>query len=87
MQRIPVSVAYGKASAQCWLRLEVTEGATVGEVIEQSGLLLRFPEIDLDQQTVGIFSKPTRLDTPVAAGARVEIYQPITADPESTEFR
>ena len=63
------------------------EGSKVRDAILASGLLGQFPEIDLDQNQVGIFGKITRLDTPLADGNRVEIYRPITADPETVERR
>lgn len=64
-------------------KLEVPDGSTVQQVIEYSGLLTRFPQIDLDTQRVGIFSKLAK----VAEGDRIEIYRPITADPETVERR
>jgi putative ubiquitin-RnfH superfamily antitoxin RatB of RatAB toxin-antitoxin module len=36
---------------------------------------------------VGIFGKITRLDTKLEEGNRVEIYRPITANPETVERR
>lgn len=36
---------------------------------------------------MGIFGKISKLDTKVADGDRVEIYRPITADPETVERR
>lgn len=87
MSTIKISVAYGKASTQCWLRLQVPEGSTVGEAIELSGILQRYPEIDLASQKVGLFGKPTKLNTPLEPGQRVEIYQPITVDPDALEYR
>jgi len=56
-------------------------------VIEKSGLLTMFPEIDLETQKAGIFGKLTKLDAVVEEGNRVEIYRPITADPETVERR
>lgn len=82
-----VGVAYADKFKKVWLKLEVPDGSTVLEAIEYSGLLLRFPEIDLDTQRVGIFGKLTKLTTRVAEGDRVEIYRPITADPEAVERR
>lgn len=78
---LAVGVAYATSARQAWLRLELPEGATVGEAIAKSGILAQFPEIDLDAQKVGIFGKIVRLDAPLADGDRVEIYRPITADP------
>lgn len=82
-----VSVAYTNNRKNVWLKLEVTESATVKEVIVNSGILEQFPDIDLDQQKVGIFGKLTKLDAHVKEGNRIEIYRPITADPESVERR
>jgi len=82
-----VAAAYHNGKQQVWLKLEVPEGSTVKDVLELSGLLGRFPEIDLQQQKVGIFGKLTKLDATVEEGSRVEVYRPITADPETVERR
>jgi len=59
----------------------------VREAIECSGLLPQFPAIDLSTHAVGIFGRIVTLDRPVSDGDRVEIYRPITADPETVERR
>jgi hypothetical protein len=41
-----------------------------------------FPEIDLAQNKVGIFSKLVKLDEKVRDRDRVEIYRPLIADPK-----
>jgi hypothetical protein len=82
-----VGVAYADKFKQVWLKLEVPDDSTVRQAIEHSGLLKQFPEIDLDNQKVGIFGKVTKLDAKVEEGSRIEIYRPITADPELVERR
>lgn len=82
-----VGAAYDNGKNQVWLKLEVPDGSTVREVIELSGLLKMFPEIDLQKQKVGVFGKLTKLDAVVEEGNRVEVYRPITADPETVERR
>lgn len=82
-----VGVAYGTPSKQAWLTVELPEGATVRQAIEKSGILRRFPEIDLETQKVGIFTKMTSLDAVLEDGARIEIYRPITADPATVRRR
>ncbi len=82
-----VGVAYADKFKQVWLKLEVPDESTVRQAIEHSGLLKQFPEIDLDSQKVGIFGKVTKLDAKVEEGSRIEIYRPITADPELVERR
>ncbi len=80
--RIRVEVAYARPDRQLILPVEVPEGATIEQAIRQSGILEQFPEIDLQQQAVGIFGKLKKLDTPLREGDRVEIYRPLIADPK-----
>jgi putative ubiquitin-RnfH superfamily antitoxin RatB of RatAB toxin-antitoxin module len=82
-----IGIAYADKFKRLWLQLEVPDGSTVREAIERSGLLPQFPEIDLATQEVGIFGKIVKLDARVSEGDRVEIYRPITADPETVERR
>ena len=82
-----VGIAYADKFKQTWLKLEVPDGSTIKEALEFSGLLKQFPDIDLETQAVGIFGKISKLDTTVVDGDRVEIYRPITADPETVERR
>ncbi len=77
-----ISIAYASPTRQVWLATEAPDGATVKDAIERSGILKQFPEIDLEQQKVGIFSKLAKLDAALADGDRIEIYRPITCDPK-----
>ncbi len=82
-----VGVAYSEPAQQLWLRIEVPEEATVQLAIKQSGILQKFPAIDLASYKVGIFGKAAELDAPLKPGDRVEIYRPITADPATVPRR
>ena len=82
-----VGVAYAGKFKRTWLKFEVPDGSTVLEVIQLSGLLLQYPEIDLNKQKVGIFGKIIKLTSKITEGDRVEIYREITADPELVERR
>jgi len=79
---IPVEVAYALPEKQVILALEVAADATLEAVIRSSGLLERFPEIDLGKNKVGVFGKPGKLTDTLHAGDRVEIYRPLIADPK-----
>jgi len=79
--RINVQVVYATPARQYWLNVDVEDGATVRDVLNESGILKTCPEIDLTRQKVGIFGKPATLDTIVDEVSRIEIYRPITADP------
>ncbi|NEX15087.1 MAG: RnfH family protein [Halochromatium sp.] len=82
-----IGVAYADKFKRTWLSLDVPDGSTLREAIEHSGLLRQYPDIDLDIQRVGIFGKLSKLDAKVNEGDRVEIYRPITVDPETVERR
>ena len=77
-----VEVIYATLEAQNLLKITVEEGATIKDCIEQSGLLVQFPEIDLSVLKVGIFSQVKPLEHPVKSGDRIEIYRSLIADPK-----
>ena len=81
-QQIQIEVAYARPDQQLLLPLRVAAGSTVAQVIEASGVLAKFPEIDLAQNKVGIFGKLTKLDTVVRERDRIEIYRALIADPK-----
>lgn len=82
-----IAVAYSDPANQLWLRLDVTEGATVEQAIIKSGILKQFPDIDLTEQKVGVFGKLVNLDQSLKPGDRIEIYRPIIADPKTVPRR
>ncbi|BCK87043.1 protein RnfH [Sideroxyarcus emersonii] len=82
-----IGVAYSEPAQQLWLRIDVAEEATVQAAIEQSGILKKFPELELANCTVGIFGKVAQLDATLRPGDRVEIYRAITADPATVPRR
>lgn len=79
---ITVEVAYAAPQRQMILVVSLPSGATVEQAIMRSGILEKFPEIDLAQTKVGVFSKLTKLETPLRDKDRVEIYRPLIADPK-----
>jgi len=81
-QQIKVEVAYALPTQQVILPITVTPGTTAQTAIEASGILARFPEIDLKTNKIGIFGKLCRLETPLRHLDRVEIYRPLIADPK-----
>ena len=82
-----VGVCYAEVDRQLWMRIEVPDSSTIVETITLSGVLKLYPEINLDNQKVGIFGKIATLDTPVKEGDRVEIYRQITVDPQTVQRR
>jgi uncharacterized protein len=80
---LAIEVAYATLQQQAIISLKVPENTTVQRAIELSGILPKFPEIDLNQNKTGIFSKPCKLTQTVRKGDRIEIYRPLIADPKA----
>lgn len=79
---IMVEVAYALPSRQLIIPLTVSRGTTAEQAVLASGIIAKFPEIDLAQNKIGIFGKLTKADTVLRHLDRVEIYRPLIADPK-----
>ena len=78
---LEIEVAYALSRRQFLRRLKVPSGSTVRQAIVQSGVLSKFPDIDLKSVKVGIFSRPVGLGVLLNSGDRVEIYRPLILSP------
>ena len=81
-EKIMIEVAYALPDKQIIISVLVTEGISVKEGIELSGVLTKFEGIDLSSNLVGIFGKLTTLDKTLKNLDRIEIYRPLAADPK-----
>lgn len=81
-ESINVEVVYARPERQEVARVALPPGSTVGQAIEASGLLTRYPEIDLAANKIGIFAKLAKADAVLRDRDRVEIYRPLIADPK-----
>lgn len=81
-EMINIEVVYALPHEQNLLRLQLPQGATVEAAIKESGLLEKYPEIDLARNKLGIFGKLTKADAALRDKDRVEIYRPLIADPK-----
>ena len=79
--RVAVACSPGRGEA-LEVCVDVAIGSTVLDAIRGSGLLERFPEIDISSQSVGIWGRVCALDVVVAGGDRIEIYRPLLVDPK-----
>lgn len=77
-----VEVAYAKPDEQVIIPVVAQAGMTAAVAIATSGILIRFPEIDLAQNKIGIFGKLVKPDTVLRDKDRVEIYRKLIADPK-----
>ena len=79
---ISVEVVYPLPQKQEIFVVKLPLGATVREAIESSGVLAKYPEIDLAKSKLGVLAKLAKPDSVLRDRDRVEIYRPLIADPK-----
>lgn len=84
---VRVEVVYARTDVQVVVPVELAPGATLEQAVRRSGILERFPEIDLQRQRVGVWGRLGSLSMRLRAGDRVEIYRPLIADPKENRRR
>ena len=79
---IYIEVAYAEPDTQVILSLAVPKDTSIEQAIKLSGILAKFPDIDLTVNKVGVFGKLSKLDKTLREKDRVEIYRKLIADPK-----
>lgn len=77
-----IEVVYALPDKAERVGLELPEGSTVLQAVEGSGLLEKYPEIDVRKNKFGIYAKLAKADAVLRDKDRVEIYRPLIADPK-----
>lgn len=76
-----IEVAYASPDAQFLRGLLMEPGSDIADAIAKSGMEAACG-IRIEHMTVGIWSKPATLKTPLRDGDRVELYRPLKIDPK-----
>jgi uncharacterized protein len=84
---LSIEVCYALAHEQALIAVDLPQGATLQQALDASGILRRYPQIDLATQKVGVFGKLKPLDTVLADHDRVEIYRSLLVDPKLSRQR
>ena len=82
-ERIRVEVVYPLPQEQLLLEVHLPHGASIRDGILASGVLARYPQLDINTLEAGIFGKLAKLDGPLRDRDRIEIYRPLIADPKA----
>lgn len=83
MSNLAVTVVYAPAQRQtCVVQLKMPAGSTAAQAIEASGLLERFPELQVEAGSVGVWGRKIQLDQPLSDQDRVEIWRDLKVDPK-----
>ena len=86
-ETIKVELVYALPHEQTLLKFDVPAGTHVAEAVQRSGILAKYPEIDLGKSKLGIFGKLTKPDAELRERDRIEIYRPLIADPKEVRRR
>jgi putative ubiquitin-RnfH superfamily antitoxin RatB of RatAB toxin-antitoxin module len=79
---INVEVVYPLPMKQELFSIRLPAGATVRQAIEASGVIEKYPEIDLAKNKLGVYAKLVKPDALLRDRDRVEVYRPLIADPK-----
>lgn len=79
---LSIEVVYALPEKQEIIAVKLPVGATARQAIEATGLLQKYPEIDLAKNKLGVFAKLTKPDAVLRDHDRVEVYRPLIADPK-----
>ena len=77
-----IEVVYALPQRQEIAHVKLPVGATVQQAVAASGLVQKYPEIDLAKNKLGVYAKLAKADTALRDRDRVEIYRPLIADPK-----
>lgn len=81
-EMVNIEVCYALPEKQELVRVRLAQGATLVQALDASGLLQKYPEIDLKKNKFGVFAKLSKPDSILRDRDRVEIYRPLIADPK-----
>ncbi len=86
-QPVKIEVCYALPGEQKIITLEIEQGTSALKAVVESGIQLHFPEIDLDNLKLAIYSTLIETDYVVNNGDRIEILRPLLADPKEVRKR
>jgi putative ubiquitin-RnfH superfamily antitoxin RatB of RatAB toxin-antitoxin module len=84
---IDVELVCATPERQVLLAMQVAGGATVADVIAQSGIHLEFPDARLGELEFGIWGRLVAGDQVVRDGDRIEFYRKLRIDPREARRR
>ena len=81
--RLRVTVAYSPGPREVFEQhVVLPDGATVADAVHASGLLQRYPEIDIAQAAAGVWGRAAGPAQALRDLDRVEIYRSLLVDPK-----
>jgi len=87
-KKIQIEVAFAAPDKQSIIRVDVSDGTSVFDGAQHSGIDKIYPEIDFSTVDMGIFGKTIKKpkDQTLREGDRIEIYRPLLIDPKQARL-
>ncbi len=82
-----ISVVYAMSDRQIVRDIQISEGATISDALELSGIREEIPDVDIMLAVVGIYGKVTARNVALKHGDRVEIYRPLREEPKVARLK
>jgi uncharacterized protein len=80
-----VTVVWATASLQDLVEVEVPAGATVGQAVDGSGLLVHYG-LDAAKLGFAVYGRRSSREAPLADGDRIELTRPLEVDPKAARI-
>ena len=80
-----VTVIWATPSIQDVVEVELPPGATVGQAVDRSGLVVEYA-LDPARLGVAVFGRRSSREAPLAEGDRVELTRPLEIDPKAARI-
>lgn len=78
-----LSVVYAPMAREVHeVKLLANPPCSIVQALQQSGLLLRHPEINSHEALIGVWGRKAKLDQRLRDHDRIEIYRPLRVDPK-----
>jgi len=77
-----VEVIFALPGEQLVIDVELPLQSTVDDAIRESKILEKYPEINMDENKIGIFGKAAKKEDVLHQEDRVEIYRALIGDPK-----
>ena len=80
---LTLSIVYSaQARAVLEISMQVEQGTTAGQAIQQSGIVQQIHDSLLQALELGVWGKKVHSSHVVCEGDRIELYRPLTVDPK-----
>lgn len=77
-----VTVAAAWPDRQVLIDVELPAESTAADAIQASGIVEKFPELEIRPDRIGVFGRLCRPEQALRDGDRVEMYRPLKLDPK-----